>query len=64
MEQSLARLVSAGTLAQSTHGGAVGGGKEAREAREEVWWETWREMGGDLDHSGNDIWPVGKIGRG
>lgn len=63
MEQSLARLVNAETQAQSTDGEAVAGVKEAREARDEVWWETWREMGCDLDHGGNEIWSVGKMRR-
>ena len=64
VEQSLARLVSTETHVQSTGGGAVEGGKEGREAREEFWWETWREMGCDLDIGGNEIWPVGKMRRG
>ena len=62
MEQSLARLVSAETQAPSTVGAA--GVKEGKEAREEVWWETWREMGCDLELGGNEIWPVGKMRRG
>ena len=64
MEQSLARLVSAETQAQSTGGDSIEGVKEGREAREEVWWETWREMGCDLERGGNEIWSVGKMRRG
>jgi hypothetical protein len=65
VEQSLARLVG------TSEGQVAGGGKNSnvahkndRESREEVWWETWREMGCDLERSANEIWPVGKMRRG
>ena len=67
VEESLAKLVSAWTQAQSTGGGSIGEaneGRAARELRDKVWWATWREMGCDLDRSGNEIWPVEKMRRG
>jgi hypothetical protein len=67
VEQSLARLVRRED--EQLAGGK--GGLEGREGigdvgdrghREGVWWETWREMGCDLDGS-SDVWPVPKMRR-
>ena len=38
--------------------------REGRQKREDVWWQTWRDMGCDLDRGGNQIWPVAKLSRG
>jgi hypothetical protein len=37
---------------------------EGRQQREQVWWETWREMGCYLNRAGNEVWPVGNMRRG
>ena len=39
------------------------GGRGGRERREEMWWETWREMGCDVERWERKIWPVGKMRR-
>lgn len=61
----MAKLVARETrrLGEETTAGERTAEKEGREKREEVWWETWREMGCDLERGGMDIWPVGKMRR-
>lgn len=63
VEQSLARLVNPEGQVVTQHQ-TENNSKEERELREEVWWETWREMGCDLERGGNEVWPVGKMRRG
>jgi len=60
VEMSLARLVrrEESVVAREVDGGEEGG----RARREAVWWETWREMGCDVDSS-NEVWPVPKVRR-
>jgi Transcription factor TFIID complex subunit 8 C-term len=59
VEQSLARLIAAeGGETAPWKTGCVEG-----EKMEEVWWETWREMGCDLDRGVGDIWEVPKVRR-
>ena len=60
-EQSLAKLVARETQNVDQ---SVELRKEGRETRDEVWWETWREMGCDAERGGNEVWPVRKIRRG
>jgi hypothetical protein len=59
VEESLARLVAA--EGGETPIGITGEGKQKRD---EVWWETWKELGCDLDRGNGDVWPVNKMGRG
>jgi len=61
VQQSLARLVAESKAQPPEEGHVV---KEGREKREEIWWETWKTMGCDLDRGVNEIWPVGKMRRG
>lgn len=63
VEQNLDRLVNSEVVVQQQQQKSAAGGEE-RDLREEVWWETWREMGCDLDRGGKEIWPVPKMGRG
>jgi transcription initiation factor TFIID subunit 8 len=60
IESSLAKLVSG----QVTRPVTSTGNKEGRERREEVWWETWRELGCDLDTKNEGVWPVERDRRG
>lgn len=64
VEQSLAKLVARETQSAVEEGAGVERtGNEGREKREEMWWETWREMGYDLERGGSEIWPVEKMRR-
>jgi hypothetical protein len=63
VEESLARLVAEEESSKMTE---MQNGKEektGRELREEVWWETWKEMGCDLDRGTKEVWPVRKPRR-
>lgn len=63
VEESLAKLVA---KEESSKPREMQNGKselEGRELREEVWWETWREMGCDLDMGAKEVWPVIKNRR-
>jgi hypothetical protein len=60
VEESLAKLVAAAGATEKEETL-----EEARAKREEVWWETWRDMGCDLDkQEKEDIWEVDKVRRG
>jgi hypothetical protein len=58
VEESLARLVAEDVNVATPTGDDDGKGK-----REEIWWETWKEMGCDLDRAAGDVWEVGKVKR-
>ena len=62
LEESLAKLVAAEAKGEVTE--ARHTGKEGRAERDEVWWETWKEMGCDLDRNVAEIWQVGDNKRG
>jgi hypothetical protein len=60
VEKSLAKLVTAAGANETQETL-----EEARAKREEVWWETWKEMGCDLGkQEKEDIWEVDKVRRG
>ena len=61
VEQSLARLVASEQRESTKDPRNVP--VDGREKREQVWWETWREMGCDLDKTPYEVWPVGKMRR-
>jgi hypothetical protein len=60
VEENLAKLVDVDGVKEIN--GHVA--KEGREQREQVWWETWKEMGCDVDMGNHEIWPVQKVRRG
>ena len=63
LEQSLAMLVARETQSVEEEGRAHVA-KDGREKRDEMWWDTWKEMGFDAEIRGSDVWPVGKMRRG
>jgi hypothetical protein len=63
VEQNLARLIPTERLVQSTDMDIVAQ-KEGRDEREEIWWNTWKDMGCDFEHGTNEVWPVSKVKRG
>ena len=67
VEQSLAKLVAREAQGAEEEGvgtgRGAGGRDEGREKREEIWWETWREMGCDVERGLGEVWPVEKMRR-
>jgi hypothetical protein len=63
VEESLARLVAEEESLKTTEMQNGKEEKEGRDLREEVWWETWKEMGCDLDRGTKELWPVRKTRR-
>ena len=62
VEQSLAKLV-AREMQSVREGEERAGERGGRERRDEMWWETWREMGCDVERGVGEVWPVGKMRR-
>ena len=64
---TLPPLEKRGAGGEGRERGGGGGGVEAAEgseAREAIWWRTWREMGCDAERGADEIWPVPKVMRG